>query len=58
MFSVGDLVIFPNYVPVNNKYYYALIIDIFEDDRYLGEAYKCIMHGEIVTLTNDFIKKL
>ena len=57
-FNVGDLVIFPSFKPVNNKYYYALIVDIIENDRYLGKAYKCIMNGEIIILTKSTIGKI
>ena len=57
-FNVGDLVIFPSFKPKNNKYYSALIVDIIENDRYLGRAYKCIMNGEFIILTKSTIKKL
>ena len=58
MFSIGDLVIFPSFKPANDEYYYALIVDIIENDRYLDKAYKCIMDGEAITLTKSTIKKL
>tara|TARA_Y100000592_G_scaffold67790_1_gene105350 strand:+ start:1661 stop:1852 length:192 start_codon:yes stop_codon:yes gene_type:complete len=57
-FNVGDLVVFPSFKPENDKYYYALIIDIIESDCYLDKVYKCIMDGETITLTKSTIKQL
>ncbi len=49
---------FPSFKPENDKYYYALIIDIIESDCYLDKVYKCIMDGETITLTKSTIKQL
>ena len=57
-FSIGDLVIFPSFKPVNNKYYYALIIDVVENSRDKYKAYKCIMDGELIVLTKSTIGKM
>tara|TARA_Y100000996_G_C22072036_1_gene457876 strand:- start:306 stop:479 length:174 start_codon:yes stop_codon:yes gene_type:complete len=56
MFNVGELVIFPSFKPVNNKYYYALVVDIIEN-RYLGKAYNCLMNGKLIVLTKSTIGK-
>ena len=56
-FEVGDVVIFPSFKPVNNKYYYAIIFDVIEHARDKHKTYKCLMDGEIIVLTKGTIKK-
>tara|TARA_Y100000592_G_scaffold98005_1_gene170024 strand:+ start:1125 stop:1313 length:189 start_codon:yes stop_codon:yes gene_type:complete len=58
IFSIGELIIFPGFKTKNNKYYYAIIVDIIESDRYLGKAYNCLMNGELIILTKSTIAKI
>ena len=57
-FSIGDLVKFPSFKPKNNKYYYAIIVDVVENSRAKYKAYNCLMNGELIILTKSTIAKI
>ena len=49
---------FPSFKPKNNKYYYAIIVDVVENSRDKYKTYNCLMNGELIILTKSTIAKI